>query len=144
MADQLVFGEELKQLERKLGVFDQFQVSCCGISQGQCFTLAELGRAEGGSLGELAVRLGVDSSTMSRTVNGLVDCGLVERSLDPADRRYVVLTLTTQGKKIYSEIETAIEQQVAKVWQAIPSNKREQVIESLQILVAALGEHCCQ
>ncbi len=144
MADQQIFGEQLRQLQRKLGIFNQCQVSCCGISPAQCFTLAELNRNEGISLGELAVRQGVDNSTMSRTVNSLVNFGLVQRTADPTDRRYVSLSLTSAGQKVAAEIENALDHQLTRVWELIPTNQRERVVESLHVLIQALGHGCCQ
>ncbi len=49
-------------------------------------------------MNELAAHLGVDPSTVTRTTAPLVDLGLLERFTDPANRRYVVLRGTEQGR----------------------------------------------
>ncbi|WP_320064422.1 MarR family winged helix-turn-helix transcriptional regulator [Micromonospora sp. RTGN7] len=46
---------------------------------------------------ELAVRTGLDPSTVSRAVASLVAHGMVERDADPADRRANCLTVTPAG-----------------------------------------------
>jgi DNA-binding MarR family transcriptional regulator len=46
---------------------------------------------------DLVARLGLDKSTVSRQVAGLVDLGLVERTADPADGRAQVLTPSAEG-----------------------------------------------
>jgi DNA-binding MarR family transcriptional regulator len=46
---------------------------------------------------ELAAKLGVDPSTATRTTAPLVDLGLLERSTDPTNRRYVILRCTDAG-----------------------------------------------
>ncbi|MCX4471829.1 MarR family protein [Micromonospora sp. MW-13] len=47
---------------------------------------------------ELAVRTGLDPSTVSRAVASLVSHALVERRADPADRRATWLAVTSAGK----------------------------------------------
>jgi DNA-binding MarR family transcriptional regulator len=66
----------------------------------QCHAVVEIGRAGGISLAELAGLLNLDSSTMSRTVNNLVNSGYVIRELDPKDRRYVTIELTENGRTV--------------------------------------------
>lgn len=52
--------------------------------------------------GELAEIERVSAPSMTRTVAGLVDLGLVERAADPTDRRQVNLTLTPAGRQVLS------------------------------------------
>ncbi|WP_228122714.1 MarR family winged helix-turn-helix transcriptional regulator [Saccharothrix syringae] len=47
---------------------------------------------------QLAVRAGLDPSTVSRAVGALVSHGLVERRADPADGRASVLVVTDRGR----------------------------------------------
>ena len=47
--------------------------------------------------GELAEIERVSPPSMTRTVSGLVERGLVKRTDDPADRRQVILSLTPEG-----------------------------------------------
>src|SRR5512133_3813771 len=98
-ADQL--RELIRYLERKFGILEDGELSCCGISMAQCHALVEIGRAGSISLIDLAKLLDLDSSTMSRTVNGLVRNEIVERELDPSDRRYVTIKLTSKGIKSF-------------------------------------------
>lgn len=54
--------------------------------------------------GELAEIERVSAPSMTRTVGGLVERGLVERTDDPADGRQVILSLTPAGAKLLKEI----------------------------------------
>ena len=54
--------------------------------------------------GELAEIERVSAPSMTRTVGGLVDRGLVERTADPEDRRQVILSLTREGTTLLKEI----------------------------------------
>jgi DNA-binding MarR family transcriptional regulator len=101
----------------------------------QCHAIVEIGRASSLSLNDLAEILGLDKSTMSRTLNNLVNNHLAERATHPEDRRYITIKLTEQGMKAFREIEESMNAYFNHVYQSIPEPKREQVYESLQILL---------
>ncbi len=143
--DADVLREIVRLLERKLGVLDDLESSCCGVTFTQCHAMVEIGRAEQISLNDLADLLGLDKSTMSRTINNLVQNDLVTRELDPKDRRYITIQLTAKGRRSFEEIETGMGEYFAQIYQALPENKRDQVIESLHLLVQAISENeCCK
>jgi DNA-binding MarR family transcriptional regulator len=54
--------------------------------------------------GELAEIERVSAPSMTRTVSGLVDRTLVERTDDPSDRRQVILSLTPAGAALLKDI----------------------------------------
>jgi len=136
--------EFIRLFERKLGILEDGEMACCGISLTKCQALVEIGRAGTVSLAELAALLNLDSSTMSRTVNHLVSYNLAERELDPDDRRYVSIRLTPEGQKTFQEIESNMTAYYVKVFETIPADKRDAVLESLQILLKAITDtDCC-
>lgn len=137
--------ESIRQMERKLGVLEESEISCCGITFTQCHALVEIGRAKDISLGDLSEMLNLDNSTMSRTVNNLVNSELAERELDPKDRRYVTIRLTESGKKLFEDIEESMYLYYQRVFQSISAEKQDQVLESLQILLEAISNiECCK
>ena len=135
--------ELIRLLERKLGVLEDGEMACCGISMAQCHALIEIGRAKRISLIDLATLLNLDNSTMSRTVNNLVNNGMVERQLDPNDRRYITIQLTQDGLEQFRSIESGMGEYFMKIYNAIPSESRAQVLESLQILLKAISDSDC-
>ena len=139
----VMLRELVRQMERKLGVLEDGEMSCCGISMAQCHALVEIGRAGSISLVDLSKLLDLDNSTMSRTVNNLVNSGMAERELDPNDRRYVTIKLTNDGKKSFEEIETNMNSYFERIFNIIPEDKKDQVLESIQILLAAIAESDC-
>jgi DNA-binding MarR family transcriptional regulator len=135
--------ESVRSLERKLGMLDEINVPCCGVTFAQCHAIVEIGRAETIYLNKLADILGLEKSTMSRTINNLVNNGTVLRDIDPEDRRFITIKLTEKGINLFQKIEKGWEEYFSKVYTSVPELKREQVIESLQILIKALVENSC-
>lgn len=135
--------EMIRILERKLGILQENEFSCCSITLGQCHALVEIGRTKSISLNELAVLLNLENSTMSRTVNNLVASNLVKRDIDPKDRRYVTISLTESGNRLFESIEDEMNVYFSKIYDFIPSNKQQQVLESLQILLEAISKNDC-
>ena len=137
--------ELIRILERKLGVLEDGEMACCGISMAQCHALVEIGRAGSISLVDLAGLINLDTSTMSRTVNNLVNNNMAERELNPSDRRYVTIRLTPEGLEQFHGIESSMGSYFMKIYSAIPAEDRAQVLESLQILLKAIAKSdCCQ
>ena len=142
--DSKQLRELVRKLERKLGVMQDGEYSCCGITLAQCHALVEIGRAVNISLNELAELLNLDNSTLSRTVNNLVANELAKRDIDPQDRRCVAISLTESGLKLFEGIETSMDLYYSKIYQSIPEDKQQQVLESMQILLESIesGMNC--
>lgn len=142
--------EIIRKLERKLGILEENELSCCNISLAQCHALVEIGRAKTISLNELAELLNLENSTMSRTVSNLVNSGYVKRDIDATDRRYLTISLTESGQDLFNQIETSMGSYYQDIFSQIAENKRDQVIESLNLLLDAIeksnccgGSNCC-
>lgn len=133
-----IFLEKLGQLEREIGLQLKNEIECCGVSLAQCHALLEIGKAGETSVVDLAAALGLDNSTLSRQINGMVNVGLVNRVLNPKDRRYVSITLTGQGQKVYQSIEERCSKHYTRVFEFIPREKQQQVLESFNLLVDAI------
>jgi DNA-binding MarR family transcriptional regulator len=142
LEEQKLLRESIRVLERKLGILSDSEMSCCSITLAQCHAIVEIGRAGSISLNSLADLLNLDNSTMSRTVNNLVNSEYVKRDLDPNDRRYVTIMLTDKGTELFASIEAGMAEKYAVIYGNIPEVKREQVLESLQLLVDAF-KSCC-
>jgi DNA-binding MarR family transcriptional regulator len=142
-----LFRQKVREMERTLGWSQKNDVQCCGVTMAQCHALIEIGQREEISIVDLAGILGVDTSTLSRTVDHMVKNGLVERLLNPQDRRYVSLSLTKKGEAAFDTIETTFNAYFTRVFELIPEEKHSQVMESLMLVTTALarcnGENQC-
>jgi DNA-binding MarR family transcriptional regulator len=144
-----ILRDKLRILERESGgVFDE-QQECCGITVAQCHTLLEIGKHSEISLVDLAAALGLDTSTLSRTVQGLVLVGLLDRQTSAKDRRYVTIALTPQGKKVYDEIEKRYDAFFRAVLDRLPAGSRQTILDNIGAFVDAVHAHneatgCCR
>lgn len=143
------FRRVLRRLEREIGWQLKSETDCCGVTVSQCHIILELGSQSETSLVDLSSTLRLDPSTLSRTINTLVDTGVVNRLVNPDDRRYITLSLTDKGLSIYQSIEAVCNQNYKEIFQMIPEDKHKQIIESFVLFTTALidyresGNTCC-
>lgn len=133
--------ELLRILVRNLGILEKSDACCSGVTIAQCHAIVEVGRSSKISLIELADKLGLDKSTMSRTVNNLVETDLVKREVDPENRRYIIIQLTDEGEEVFKSIEDSMHKYYTNIFTSIPEQKRNQVLESLEILVKSIKDN---
>ena len=138
-----ILRELIRIVVRHLGILEKNDATCCGVSLAQCHAIVEIGRNEIVSLGDLANTLGLDKSTMSRTTNNLVESELVNRDLDQENRRYVNIQLTEKGQTVFKTIEESMSEYYEGIFNAVPEEKRVQVLESLMILKEAVDKNKC-
>lgn len=132
--------ELLKMLVRGMGVLDREDAACCGITLSQCHALGEVAGEEGLTPGELAARLRVDPSAVTRITDALVQGGLLRRESDPEDRRHVRLYLTSEGRSLWDGVQSVIMERATALARRIPQDERSAVLAALERLVEALGD----
>jgi DNA-binding MarR family transcriptional regulator len=130
--------KQAREFHRATGGFLGDSVCCGGVSVPQCHVLLELDESGSTSLVALAEALGLDKSTVSRTVESLVSRGLVDRTLDSEDRRYVVLDLTDAGRATAKTVNATADENVRKIFSHVPQGRRSEVVECFGLLVAAV------
>jgi DNA-binding MarR family transcriptional regulator len=141
--------KKLRMLERESGgVFDG-RDECCGVTTAQCHTILEIGSNREISLIDLADALGLDTSTMSRTIQGLVVARLVDRRASEEDRRYVKISLTEEGRRIFAGIGTRYNAYFKKVVALLPEDRRDGILSAVGEFADAVhrlneSTHCCR
>jgi DNA-binding MarR family transcriptional regulator len=138
-SDLRTFREALRRFERLIeGQLKGF--SCCsGVTLAQCHALLEIESRRSATLNELAQGLGLDKSTLSRTVEGLVNSGLVERTFKDRDRRSLQLCLSWRGKDTCDRINEDNDQLFHRVFERIGSANRQRVLDAFQEIVNAMA-----
>lgn len=115
-----------------------------GITMADWKTLAIVGHYEPVFPGWIARRTSMVPERVSRALDRLMEKGLVDRTLDREDRRRIVVTLSSRGRKAFAEIEavrTAMEEELLGV---LSAQEREALFAMLDKLDAhardAFGE----
>jgi DNA-binding MarR family transcriptional regulator len=137
--------DHIREFRRLLRKFEQQMevqlVDCCGgISVAQChalFAIEDTGRT---TITILTQEMGLDKSTLSRTIEGLVNLGLVERTPDPDDRRVQHLTLTADGQKTCDENNRLNNEYYSKVFKNITVDEQANIIKYLTMYIKAVDK----
>ncbi len=133
------FRRGLRALERRVEQALEDQTSCCGVSAAQCHLVLEIAEAGPSSIGFFAERLELDLSTLSRTVESLVQAGLALRAADPGDRRRQLVALSAAGAERARAINQSCDAYYAALLAGLPAGLREAALEVVPLLANAMG-----
>jgi len=89
---------------------------------------------------ELAAIECVSPPSMTRTVAGLVERGLVTRTDDPLDGRQVFISLTVEGVSLLSETRRRRDAWMASRLKDISADEREVLVKATAILTRIASE----
>jgi DNA-binding MarR family transcriptional regulator len=141
---------DAQQLQARLVAFirafglHQPDTTPCGkpIPVSEAHALMELARDRDQPLGqhELARRLRLQKSTVSRLVTQLTQRGWVERERDPDDGRATLLRLTPAGQTTADDLAAARTATFNRLLDAIPTPERDNVLRALHVLTEALHD----
>jgi DNA-binding MarR family transcriptional regulator len=121
------FREILRIFDREM--YLQNNASCCnGISLAQCHTLLEIEKNSEISVSALAQNLRLDKSTVSRTVDGLVNIHMLNRVIPKENRRKTLINLTDSGKQVCTTINYTNDLYVKKVLSDFTAQEREEFL----------------
>lgn len=98
------FGFILNDVARMLKTYADHKASQFGITRAQWVVLVRLDRFEGLKQAELAEMLDLQPITLTRLLDRLAECGLIERRPDPNDRRAKLLYLTAKAKPLLDQL----------------------------------------
>lgn len=88
------------------------------------------------SLASLAAAEDVTPATMTRLVDGLEADGLVEREVDPADRRRVRITATRRGAELMEVARQRRVEAIAAALGTLAPGERQSLAEAAPLLAA--------
>jgi DNA-binding MarR family transcriptional regulator len=107
-----------------------------GITPAQSEALRILGDHAPMTLSDVGRMLVCESGTNpSRIIDRLVDAGLVERVVDPADRRRATLTLTAEGRSVERSVFEIEQRMYAALDAALAGVDTERMLTLLESLV---------
>lgn len=100
--------------------------------------LLEVERVGSLTMSELAARVGLDQSTITRQITPLVESGLVRRRPMPSNRRHVIVELSAKGARIRDRLRGAWLADVQHILADWPEAAQQSLAESLRALQTSL------
>lgn len=91
-------------------------------------------------MGDLAERIGVHPSTLSRTVDRLVAGEWMERASAEESRREVHVKLSDRGRALVNDVTDRRRTQIVRVLTSLPDADRAAVRRGMELFAAAAGE----
>lgn len=92
------------------------------------------------NLAALAERLGVNPSVTTRMIDRLTGSGLVDRRVNPANRRVVVLSLTDSGERVVGRVMAERRRSIAGIVGRLSARHRDGLVSALAAFSDAGGE----
>jgi DNA-binding MarR family transcriptional regulator len=146
------FRKKLRILEKEIGIELKNETACCGVTLPQCHILIEINETGPLSLSGISDKLGLDSSTLSRTIDGLVEKGLVERNIEKNDRRSISINLSENGTRKVESINEICNNTYNEFLNLIPENKIDIIMEAMDLISEGMKnlrkrwatDRCCQ
>ncbi|MDA8371590.1 MAG: MarR family transcriptional regulator [Nocardiopsaceae bacterium] len=96
-----------------------------GLTLDQWRMLETLAAKGEGTMAQLASRLGLSSPTATRIADRLVTTALVYRSVDPVDRRRVMLRAARRGRDLYHDLAPLVHEAQAQALGRLGDDERQ-------------------
>ncbi|NUR07072.1 MAG: winged helix-turn-helix transcriptional regulator [Nocardioidaceae bacterium] len=91
--------------------------------------------------GALAGWMEVHPSNATRTCDGLVRLGLLDRRDDPVDRRRTTLTLSARGEELTQELLDHRRRAIRAILEELPAGRRDALVRTMRAFADAAGDH---
>ena len=113
-----------------------------GYTPTQSFLLSELLSAGPGGvrMGELALRMSLEKSTLTRICDVLEKKGVIGRCADGEDRRAVCAVLTPEGRKTAKELSEERAAYVTGILEKLPKGHVREVMTAFETVLDAFRE----
>lgn len=89
---------------------------------------------------EIAKRMDLSPSRLTRIIDGLVEKGIMNRELNRQDRRNMVISFTDKGKKLMDDIQKSYVDVHKDILNNIDSNLHETLVIALEKLLVAIEQ----
>mgnify|MGYP001357618054 FL=1 len=131
------YGEILRTLYIELTSFYKSRIDLHEASFQQMIAIIVI-PVEGIEMSGISGKLGIDNSTATRLIDGLVLKNWVSRSKDEKDKRITMVELTKEGKKMQILYEKELDKFGEDIKKIVSYNDRQQLIEAISRLNWAL------
>ena len=124
----------MKKIDKNLSLL----LEDLGVSIPQSFILLSLLEENGVTLKELGNRTLIDSSSMTVLVDKLEKDELVERKLDPQDRRAIRVLITQRGQEIAEKITIIANDFNARLYELLGEKNQKEYLMAVKNITQGL------
>jgi MarR family transcriptional regulator, transcriptional regulator for hemolysin len=128
------FAFMLNDVARMLRTYADQRAAQFGITRAQWAVLVRLDRSEGLKQSELAEILDLQPISLTRLLDKLCECGLIERRADPVDRRAKRLFLTPAARPLLEKLGDLGEDLMATALAGVERESVERMVAQLGIV----------
>ena len=128
------FAFTINDVARMLKTYADHRAAQFGITRAQWAVLARLDRFEGLKQSELADMLDLQPISLTRLLDRLCGCGLIERRSDPGDRRAKRLFLTPTARPLLERLGDLGEDMMTNALAGLEASNVEQMVAQLAIV----------
>ena len=128
------FAFTLNDVARMLRTYADYKAAQFGITRAQWVVLVRVDRSEGLKQSELAEILDLQPISLTRLLDKLCECGLIERRPDPIDRRAKRLFLTPTAHPLLEKLGDLGESLMATALAGVERESVERMVAQLDIV----------
>jgi MarR family transcriptional regulator, transcriptional regulator for hemolysin len=138
------FAFMLNDVARMLRTYADHKAAQFGITRAQWVVLVRLDRSEGLKQSELAEVLDLQPISLTRLLDRLCECGLIERRPDPVDRRAKRLFLKPAARPLLDKLGDLGEELMATALNGVERDSVERMVAQLGIVKENLRQAIAQ
>ena len=131
------FRRALRYLERFTSSYVKENSVCCGVTPTQCHVLLKVEEDGEISPSKLKDYIGLDKSSLSRTLDGLVRLSLLERRESSSDRRYQSIRLTDRGHVFVDRLNEECDEYYEPILASLSDKVRARILDDFGELCEA-------
>jgi len=142
-AEDLKLMSEVSALSRRIRLLRKHNTASYLLSEVELLILdfLEQKAKQPPTMRQVATAIGITFSNLSKIINGMeTQKGWVERTIDPNDRRQILLTITQDGRTILEQARREQHERLGMIIPKLSSEDREVVARGIEVFNRILDE----
>ena len=109
-----------------------------GLTTPQLLVMQVIGDSISMTVSEVAAEINLTQATTTSIVNGLERKELIEKRRDTSDKRRVIVSATSRGRKLIEDAPKSLQDLLQRRFEALEDWERSSIVASLQRLAALM------
>lgn len=127
-----IAGKWISRIYRGFITFIKTSITQPGIGYGQISILKYLQVEEGISQDQLSRKIGIDRTTLNRTIKPLIKHGYLKQDPNPNDKRANVITFTLKGRQTMPEVQKILDKWNTTLLHGFSEEEKKQFLNGLK------------